>query len=261
MRYSGGLLAIVLLVAGGTTLAQSDADKRVLYELIDRIDQLEQEVRQMRGAQEVLQYKLDEASGRDQKRYQNTDARLQQIEQKLGLDSSAAVAVVPPAGGAAPAGGLSQPAGAARTTPGASSRPAGGSAQAPAAAPGSSAEEKAVYDRNFALLREGAFDDAIIGFSQQLQRYPSGQYADNAQYWLGEAYYVNRDFAAASEAFQAVVNTFPNSSKLPDARLKLGFTLDEMNRKNEARNMLNSVIQDYPGSSVARLAERRLKQM
>ena len=137
-----------------------------------------------------------------------------------------------------------------------SSRPS-----ASGAASADTAGEKAAYEEAFAKLREGAFDEAIIGFDAFLVRYPQGEYADNSRYWLGEAYYVNRDFPAAQQAFEAVISDFPASNKIPDARLKLGFTLDELNRKSEARRILQSVAADYPGTSVARLAERRLKQM
>ena len=123
------------------------------------------------------------------------------------------------------------------------------------------ADEKAAYERTFGLLREGAFEDAIIGFNQFLFKYPNGAYADNAQYWLGEAFYVTRDFEQAQKAFQKVLDQFPSSPKVPDAKLKLGFTMYELNRASEARKILEGVVKDYPDSSVARLAERRLKEI
>ena len=110
-------------------------------------------------------------------------------------------------------------------------------------------------------MREGAFDDAIIGFNQFLYKYPGGAYADNAQYWLGEAFYVTRDFEQAQKHFQILLDDHPESPKVPDARLKLGFTMHELNRDSDARKILEGVVKDYPESSVARLAARRLEQM
>ncbi len=61
-------------------------------------------------------------------------------------------------------------------------------------------------------------------FQQFLQSYPQSSLADNAQYWLGESYYVTRDFQNAAAAFQTVLDRWPDSRKAPDALLKLGYT-------------------------------------
>ena len=71
-----GLLVILLGVCGAAS-AQQAVDRQQLYELLDRLGQLEREVRQLRGDQEVLQYKLEQAERREQKRYQDLYSRLQ----------------------------------------------------------------------------------------------------------------------------------------------------------------------------------------
>jgi tol-pal system protein YbgF len=117
------------------------------------------------------------------------------------------------------------------------------------------------YDQAFAQLRDGAFDDAVVSFSVFLQRYPDNTLSGNAQYWLGEAHYVNRDFEAAKSAFQAVLDNYPNSAKVPDAKLKLGFTLAELKQTDAARRVLQEVRSQYPDSNAARLADRRLSEL
>ena len=247
-RLRTGLLVILLGVCGAAG-AQQAVDRQQLYELLDRLGQLEREVRQLRGDQEVLQYKLEEAERRDQKRYQDLYSRLQ---------SGAAPAIQPSTSSPTGIAPVAPPPSVATAPPAPVTASTSASVAAASADP---AAEKAAYEEAFAKLREGAFDEAIIGFNAFLVRYPQGEYADNSRYWLGEAYYVNRDFPAAQQAFEAVISDFPASNKIPDARLKLGFTLDELNRNSEARRILQSVAADYPGTSVARLAERRLKQM
>jgi tol-pal system protein YbgF len=236
-----------LLLLSGTVEAQQTSERQLMYELMDRLEQLEQEVRQLRGAMEVYQYKLDEASRSANNRYQDTDRRLQALE---GSGASGTVLTPSPdlsSGGAEPQPGgvANQPAIAA---PAAATTPGGG-------------DPRLEYDQAFAQLREGAFDDAVASFGVFLQRYPDDALAGNAQYWLGEAHYVNRDFDAARGAFQAVLASYPASAKVPDAKLKLGFTLAELKQTAEARRILQEVRAQYPDTNVARLAERRLSQL
>ena len=65
--------------------------------------------------------------------------------------------------------------------------------------------------------------------------YPDSPLADNAQYWLGEAYYVNKSFPEALAAFQRVVDKYPQSRKLPDAMLKIGYCDYELKQWQAAR--------------------------
>src|ERR1019366_453052 len=74
--------------------------------------------------------------------------------------------------------------------------------------------DKGTYQAAFDLLKNGQYDRAITAFQGFLNAYPNSQLADNAQYWLGEAYYVNRSFPEALAAFQRVVENFPGSRKL-----------------------------------------------
>ncbi|MDZ7749875.1 MAG: tol-pal system protein YbgF [Halofilum sp. (in: g-proteobacteria)] len=111
------------------------------------------------------------------------------------------------------------------------------------------------------MLKNGRYDEAASSFQQFLQQHPEGPYADNAQYWLGESYYVTSQFEQALAAFRKVPENYPDSAKLPDARLKVGFTLYEMGRMDEARAVLRKVTEEHANSAVAGLAEDRLLKM
>jgi len=84
---------------------------------------------------------------------------------------------------------------------------------------------------------------------------------DNAQYWLGEAYYVNKSFPEALAAFQKVVDNYPQSRKLADALLKIGFCDYELKQFSAARATLAQVTAKYPDTPAANLARQRLDKM
>ena len=101
---------------------------------------------------------------------------------------------------------------------------------------------------------------AITGFKDFLKSYPASPLAENAQYWLGEAYYVTHDLDSAATSFCAVTQKWPSSRKTPDALLKLGYTQIDQKKVSEGRATLTEVTQKYPGTDAARLANERLQR-
>lgn len=180
--------------------------------------------------------------------------------------STVAPATVAPPGAAAPAEPAQAPIAGApaqlpATTPAA---PVTAAPAAPAAMPQASvatAEEQAAYEQALNILREGRYADAAQAYRQFLASYPNGRYADNAQYWLAETQYVTRQFPQALEEFGKVVNGYPNSAKLPDALLKMGYIHYEQGDWKGARENLQAVKQRFPDSTAARLASERLQRM
>jgi tol-pal system protein YbgF len=130
----------------------------------------------------------------------------------------------------------------------------------PTAAAGGGADQDA-YARAYETLKGGDYGAAIGQFRDFMQAYPQSGLLDNAQYWMGEAYYVTRDYEHAAAAFRAVGERWPDSRKAPDALLKLGYTLQEQKRLPEARTTLRQVVQRFPGSDAARLAAERLQKL
>jgi len=144
------------------------------------------------------------------------------------------------------------------------SRGATGSTVAGAAAAGASTVEstdKASYQTAFDLLKDGQYDRAITAFQSFLATYPNSQLADNGQYWLGEAYYVNKSFPEAQAAFQRMVETYPQSRKLPDALLKIGYCEYELKQFPAARDVLTQLAAKFPDTPAAGLAKQRLDKM
>jgi tol-pal system protein YbgF len=138
----------------------------------------------------------------------------------------------------------------------------GGAAAAPVAAEAAAnGEDKASYQAAFNLLKDGQYDRAIAAFQKFLAAYPDSSLADNGQYWLGEAYYVNKAYPEAQAAFQRVVDNYPQSRKLGDALLKIGYCRYEMKQWESAREVLGQVVARFTDTPAARLAQQRLDKM
>ena len=122
-------------------------------------------------------------------------------------------------------------------------------------------DEKVSYDIAFQSLKDLKYADAAEQFQDFLGKYPNSEYADNAQYWLGESYYVTRNYDIALEAFQGLMNTYPDSPKVADGLLKIGYTHYELKQWDQARAALTQVQEQYPDTTLARLAGSRLRSL
>ena len=114
------------------------------------------------------------------------------------------------------------------------------------------------YVKAFGLYSVNSFPAAIEAFEAFLKNDPDNSYAANAVYWIGECHYSMSELAKARDAFQKVVNDYATSAKVPDALLKLGYTLAAMNEKYMAAATYERLIKAYPGSPAAAKARERL---
>lgn len=102
------------------------------------------------------------------------------------------------------------------------------------------------YNYAFGLLRQGDYTGAEVAFREFLQSYPGDSLAGNAQYWLGETYFVRGDFTNAAAAFEVGRENYPQSSKGADNLLKLGMALGYLGKKTEACPILAGFNEAYP---------------
>jgi tol-pal system protein YbgF len=137
---------------------------------------------------------------------------------------------------------------------------AAGSASGSGAVSASPAEQTA-YAQAFDLLKNSNYPAAMNAFKGFLASYPLSDLASNAQYWLGETYYVTGDYSNALDAFQRVVRDWPASRKAADALVKLGFTQVALKRNAAARSTLGLVTSQYPGTDAAKLAQEQLDKL
>jgi len=119
-------------------------------------------------------------------------------------------------------------------------------------------EPKKLYDTAYLDLTRGNYQLALQGFEEYLSHFPESEFADNAQYWIGEVYYAQQDYQRAIEEFKKVVQNYPKGEKVPAALLKIGFTYLNLNAFTSGKKYLNMVIAQFPNSEEARLARSRL---
>lgn len=122
-------------------------------------------------------------------------------------------------------------------------------------------QDSDVYRAAFDLLTKKQYDKAKDAFTNYLTQYPNGDFLVNAHYWLGEIYLMQSDFKSAETEFSTVVNKFPKSNKIPDAKLKLAIVHIKLGKKDQARQELTAIKKAYPGTTAAQLADIRLQQM
>jgi tol-pal system protein YbgF len=227
-------------------------DSGQLADLIQKLQEMEQRMRELQGQIDQQSHRLDQLRKRQRNLYGDHDRRLRQLEVAGASDED-------PSGGEAATGAASGAEAAKAAEQAAEEVTGEGNTSGDAASEQarSDAERKA-YDRAFDLLKEGRYDEAAQAFEQFLQKHPDGPYADNAQYWLGESHYVTREFEGALEAFREVVVQYPDSAKVPDARIKIGYSLYELGRLDKAKAMLQKVREAHANSAVSGLAEKRL---
>jgi tol-pal system protein YbgF len=219
-----------------------------LIELANQLDQLRSETAALRGDIEQLRHDTDSSASRQKELYVDVDKRLQSLEQ-----AERGAALAPP-----PLSTPSLPAAASAPAPRSAAAAAGGAA---AAAPKPGVSDKQAYQTAFDLLQARKYDEAAKAFTQFLSGYASSPLADNAQYWLAQSHYVQRQFNVALPEFQKVIEKYPQSSKLPDALLKVGYCQSELGNKSAARTALQQVMKQFPDTTAARLATQQLEKL
>ncbi len=123
------------------------------------------------------------------------------------------------------------------------------------------AEEQQIYQTAYNLIKAKKYSDAADTLQKMLQKYPSGQFAANAHYWLGELYGLMGKNDQSISEFANVVKNYPDSPKIADAQLKLGLIYAAQLKWPDARSSFKKVINHYPGTASAHLASEQLKQI
>jgi tol-pal system protein YbgF len=210
-------------------------DSDVLRQQTQAVQALREEISSLRGQVEQHEYELESMKQRQRNLYLDMDRRINNVEAGSSTNAKFAAPVPPPNTGAT-------------------------DSAIPVVVAGDVDGQEA-YSNAFALLKEGQYKQSIAAFEAFKTSYPNSKYADNAQYWLGEASYVSRDYNKALAEFQQLIAQYPESSKNPGARLKIGYVYFELKNWSAAREALQQVITLYPDTSVAKKANERLQRM
>lgn len=285
MKVDKANLFILFLIAVLVSAPPVSAQNAQMTAFMQQLTQLEAEVRQLRGEVEQLRYENRRLKSQRNDIYLDVDSRLKVLEAGRGkpdipvsvagqqprlIPNQSAVSgqPVPPAirsvtdqNNPAPVSNTAsaQPLSPAQPEPAADNNNRQGAA--PVAGMDVAGKQADDYKTAFNMLKVGKYDEAIIAYSDFIRRYPQGQYTAKAQYWLGYANYVKRQFPLAIDEFNKVITHFPNSAKAPDAMWNLGNIYYELKDGARAREILTSLINKYPGKTAARLAENKLRRM
>jgi tol-pal system protein YbgF len=197
-----------------------------LVELTVQSDTLQRQTAELQGRVESLEHDSLGTANRQRDLYIDVDQRLQALEESLKLAHEGSIVNL-------------------------------ASGQLPV--PGGSDRDN--YQAALELIKEQRYDAAEAAFKQFLVSFPDSQMADNAQYWLAEAYYVTGRFEQALKQFTVVVDDHPRSRKVPDALLKMGFCNYELKRWDDAKASLSRVQTEFADTTAARLADQRLKRI
>src|SRR6185437_16014459 len=201
-------LASTAFIAGCASTTPEDDPVQVklkdLDERLARVERIVSNQAELSQHQDVVPGAVRELRGRVDE-LENSSQAMRKQQRDLYNDLDKRLNAVGAGGGAGGGSG-----------PGAQSGGAGpGGAGAGGAPQGASSVEQAVYNQAFDALKASSYSTSITGFKDFLANYGSSPLAENAQYWLGEAYYVTRDYDSANGAFRAVLDKWPNSRKAP----------------------------------------------
>ena len=118
-----------------------------------------------------------------------------------------------------------------------------------------------LYKTAYDLIQKKQHAAAIEAFQRFLEEYPNHDYADNALYWMGEAYYDSQDFQKALECFDKLITLYPDGNKVPDAMLKSGLSCKNVGQMSEARTWFDRLVQTYPQTPAARIAREKMADL
>jgi tol-pal system protein YbgF len=206
-------------------LEQQKSPQAVL-DLSAQIDAIRNELAQLRGQIEVLTYELGEAKRRQRDLYTDLDSRLTRLE-----------------------------------TGGAPSAAFGDSAAfvAGATSGNNEASEQKTYDAAMEQFKRGDYAGAAAAFAAFTATYPQSPLASSAQYWIGNAYFAQRNYRETIAAQTQLLQKYPDSPKVSDAMLNLASAQAELGDRMAARKTLQEIIARYPTSEAAAKARQRAR--
>ncbi|GLS84368.1 tol-pal system protein YbgF [Paraferrimonas haliotis] len=202
-----------------------NASNRLQLEMQQRIDALQQEVLELRGANEQQAYQLNQMQQRQRQIYDE----ITRLSDQLAAGGGSAASAATPASTGAAIGSLSE----------------------------ADAYQEAVN----LVLKQREYEKAIPAFEAFLAQYPQSEYAANANYWLGQLLFNKNDLGAAKTAFARVNSDYPKSSKRADSMVKLGMIAEKEGQQSRAKQLYDQVLKEYSGSAAARLAQQQLEQI
>lgn len=114
------------------------------------------------------------------------------------------------------------------------------------------------YAKAYSMFKSGQHEAAKEEFRKFLKAFPDSEYSDNAQFWIGECEYFQGRYEEAIIEYEAVIQNYPKGNKVPNALLKQALSFLKLDDKSSAKLLLQGVIKDYPNTTPAGVARKKL---
>ncbi len=129
----------------------------------------------------------------------------------------------------------------------------------PAEPAASTIDSEKMYKAALTAFNAGEYDVAVSKFDALIRLFPGIGLAAHSQYWIGESYYVRKEFKKAIEEYRKVLLRWPESPRVPETLLKTGLSFLALKKTDKGHQVLKRLIEDYPNHSAADTARRRLE--
>mgnify|MGYP005842273531 FL=1 len=234
--------------------------------LFDRVQKLETRVQgvENQGQKADLVARMEEL----QIKVGSLNGRIEEQQRQLDRLATAAAATPPPAAPASSAVTISP---APSTTPPSSAEPTAGTGAGAGAAPAGPPPkiviqeeqdlEKTLYNTTMQLYKEGKYDAARKEAQNFVAKYPKSDLADNALFLVGDAYFAEKRYKEAIESYQQVQDRYPKGNKVASAMSQQAAAFQHLGDATAARIIYERLIESYPGTPQAQIAEKELKKL
>lgn len=216
-------------------LKLDDAVKQQIKSMLDlqsQIDALNTEIRKLRGQNEETTHGLQDAEKRQKDFYVDLDTRLRHFESAEESAKEAAAAT------------------------------AASAAKTPAAPvtvdPSDPGPENRAFESAYGLFKSGSQANAVKAFQEFLKKYPDSVHVLNANYWLGNAQFAQKDYKGALDTYQGMLKDFPETPKSADVLYGIALCQQGLKRSISARKTLKQLVAKYPASEAATKAKKLL---
>jgi tol-pal system protein YbgF len=122
-------------------------------------------------------------------------------------------------------------------------------------------DKASLYESAYDAFKDKKYKEARENFEAFIKEFPQDELTDNAQFWIAETYYGEKDFEGAILAYEAVLKKYPKSEKASASLLKQGFSFIEIGDKKTGKTILEKLLELYPESREAELAKKKIEEI
>lgn len=124
------------------------------------------------------------------------------------------------------------------------------------------ADSKAkAYDMAYQLFKDKKYRESRERFEAFIREYPKSDLTDNAQFWIAESYYNEKDFESAILSYETLLKKYSDSDKASSGMLKQGYAFAEIGDTKTGKIILNKLVEKYPNTKDAEAAKKKLAEL